>query len=202
MIDRDMSRHKRIVQSVHPDALEGLPSPTAQREYAWRSLYDESFNSIYRYVCCSGILPGDVEDVTQRVFLVAYRRIRESTKVENPKAWLRGIATRVISEHQRWRRVRRLKSWLLRSTVDASTQTPRTPEGAFASAEAQHLVRAVLARMRPKLREVLVLLDLDEHSPQEVALILRIPVNTVRSRKRLARQEFLRLWRKHGEAHG
>jgi RNA polymerase sigma-70 factor (ECF subfamily) len=171
----------------------------AEREQIWRTLYDESFDSIYRLVFSLGVPAEEIEDVVQRAFLVAYRRLQESeSEVSHPHAWLRGIAVRVVSEHRRWRRVRRVKSWLLRATLDASTsERSTTPEDDAHLAQARQLVHKVLARMSPKLRDVLVLLELEECPVQEVATILQIPANTVRSRKRLARQEFERLWRRH-----
>jgi DNA-directed RNA polymerase specialized sigma24 family protein len=48
--------------------------------------------------------------------------------------------------------------------------------------------------MSPKLREVLVLSELEELDLTEVAMILDIPKNTVRSRRKLARDQFARLW--------
>lgn len=212
-----VSSHKTVEVPMHTNththahtipALQSSLASAAEREQIWRTLYDESFDSIYRLVFSLGVSPEEIEDVVQRAFLIAYRRLQELSEsgVNHPRAWLRGIAVRVVSEHRRWRRVRRVKSWLLRATIDASTQERSiTPEDDARAAQARQLVHRVLARMSPKLRDVLVLLELEECPAQEVATILKIPANTVRSRKRLARQEFERLWRRHvgeGELHG
>jgi RNA polymerase sigma-70 factor (ECF subfamily) len=197
-----VSGHKSLeVHSV--PAIQGQPARVASsawaRECVWRSLYDESFDTIYRLAFSLGVPAGEIEDVVQRVFLVAYRRLRElQDEVHHPRAWLRGIAVRVVCEHRRWRRVRRVKRWLLQTTVDASAEErSTTPEELAHVAEARQMVHRVLNRMSPKLRDVLVLLEIEECPVQEVATILRIPGNTVRSRKRLARAEFERLWRRH-----
>jgi RNA polymerase sigma-70 factor (ECF subfamily) len=96
--------------------------------------------------------------------------------------------------------VRRLKSWLVQATFgEDANPPPMTPEGGVASQEEQGRVRSILAEMSPKLREVLVLTEMEECQPAEVAEVLGIPVNTVRSRKRLAKEEFQRLW---GERYG
>jgi RNA polymerase sigma-70 factor (ECF subfamily) len=196
-----VSGHKTLkVHSV--PAIQGHPTRVADssaRQQIWRSLYDDSFDAIYRLVFSLGVPAGEIEDVVQRVFFVAYRRLQElQDQVHHPRAWLRGIAVRVVCEHRRWRRVRQVKSWLLRATVDASAEErSTTPEDLAHVAEARRLVHDVLDRMSPKLRDVLVLLEIEECPVQEVAAILEIPKNTVRSRKRLAREEFERLWRRH-----
>jgi RNA polymerase sigma-70 factor, ECF subfamily len=164
----------------------------SDRERAWRELYAQYFDSIYRLVCRFGVPMTDVEDITQSVFVRAHKRVQEVAEVRDVGAWLRGIAVRAVAEHLRWRRVRRVKQWLVRAS--AETQAVRTPEAQAASAQAERLVGEVLAEMSGKLRSALVLLDIEECSLEEAAQILGIPLNTVRSRRRLAREQFERLW--------
>ncbi len=52
----------------------------------------------------------------------------------------------------------------------------------------------VLRTLSPKLRSVLVLADIEECSLAEVAEAVGAPINTVRSRRRLAREAFQREW--------
>ncbi len=180
------SLFKRL-RSVSRDECEG----------AWRTLYEQNFEAIYRLVCSLGIEPFEAEDVVQRVFLVAYRRILEMVDVENPPAWIRGIAVKVVAEYRRWRKVRRLKQWLLKSSEEAGAVRAASPERMIIVDETQACVHKILAKMNPKLSAALILHELEDHSLEEVAQILAVPVNTVRSRKRLARQEFERLWMKY-----
>jgi RNA polymerase sigma-70 factor (ECF subfamily) len=172
-----------------------LRSPErARRERAWRSLYEAQFDALYRFVCRFGIPLAEVEDVTQAVFVRAHRRLVEAEEVRDLRAWLRGIAVRVVAEHLRWRRVRRVKEWLLRSTADAASVPPPTPEREVSAHQAQALCAEILAGMSVKLRSVLVLLEIEQCTLEETATILGLPINTVRSRKRLAREQFQRAW--------
>jgi RNA polymerase sigma-70 factor (ECF subfamily) len=174
-----------------------------ERDDAWRTLYDEHFDRVYRLVVRFGVPPGDVEDVTQQAFFIAYRRLREMADVQCVPAWLRGIVVRVASENYRWRHVRRVKQWLVEATVDTAWSRPARPDRSAEVSETQARVGQVLAAMSPKLRAVLVLLDLEGLSIAEVARTLGIPDNTVRSRRRLARRAFERLWRaEHGDDRG
>jgi len=175
--------------------LTGLRSGSeAERRRAWTALYEGSFEAVYRLVVNLGVSPDDVEDVVQKVFQVTVRRVDEIQHEDQTQAWLRGIAVREVMHYRRWHAVRRAKRWLLERSVSESARQPATPEEQALANETRRQVRAVLARLRPKLRDVLVLLHETGGSVREVARLLGIPVNTVRSRKRLAREQFIRLW--------
>jgi len=166
-----------------------------ERERAWRRFYAAHFSAVYRMVCRAGAPSAEVEDLCQKVFLVVHRRLPEHEHVDNVRGWLRGIVLRVVADHRRWAKVRQVKHWLVRSTAGASA-VPRRPDLDREAREALDLYVAILDRMSSKLRDVLVMTELEELRPQEAAEVLGIPVNTVRSRQRLARQEFAR-WRAH-----
>lgn len=161
----------------------------------WEELYGAHFAYVYRLMFALNVEPAESEDLTQRVFLIAHEKLRQEDELEHPRAWLRAIALRVVADHRRWRGVRQVKRWLVKASHDAATPAPKTPEQDSAAAQAQQQVRAALAEMSPKLRDVLVLLEIEECSLQETAELLGIPANTVRSRKRLAREQFAGIWR-------
>jgi len=190
----DQGHPKKLVTIAASPTTEALRSAsTAERNAAWRALYHDQFDHVYRLACRFGVPAADVEDVTQRVFVVAHRRIAEIEEIHNVGAWLRAIVVRVVAEHRRWARVRRVKHWVLRTSADVESPRPTTPERDLVALQAQRVVAQVLAKMSPKLRDVLVLLELEELSLQEAAETLGIPSNTVRSRKRLAREQFQRI---------
>lgn len=82
----------------------------AGEEFAWRTLYDESFAGLYAYVLwrCAG-LRDRADDVTQETWLTAVRRMRSfDPSVGSFASWLRGIAANVLRNHFR-REVRRAR---------------------------------------------------------------------------------------------
>jgi RNA polymerase sigma-70 factor (ECF subfamily) len=166
-----------------------------ERRQVWLALFEEQFEATFRLVRNLGVDVCDVQDVVQRVYQVALKRIGEVPRVERPGAWLRGIAVREVLHYRRWHGVRRAKRWLLLASATGEENQPPTPEQDAEVAETRQRVQEVLERMSPKLRDVLVLLHGEELALQEVAGLLQIPVNTVRSRKRLANQQFQRLWK-------
>jgi RNA polymerase sigma factor (sigma-70 family) len=175
--------------------------PSSTKTWAWREIYECYFDGTYRFICRCGIPASEVEDLVQSVFLRAFQRLRgraEANTVQNMRAWLCGIALRIVSEHRRWGRVRHIKQWLLCDVMGFGGKGPATPEELSDAHETQRMVGEILQRMSPKLREVLILRDIDDRDLDEVALMLGIPQNTVRSRIRLAREKFEEIWNDKG----
>jgi RNA polymerase sigma-70 factor (ECF subfamily) len=184
---------------VSPD----VPSPavaavTGDRDDVWGTLYERHFDDVYRLVRRGGVAVAEADDVTQRVFLRVHALLEHTHEVVYPLAWLRAITLRVVSEHHRFWRLRQLKRWLVERAV-AGSPRDATPDESLSASQDQQRVAAVLAQMSPKLRDVLVLCDLEEIDASEAATILGIPKNTVRSRRLLARDQFARMWsRRYG----
>jgi RNA polymerase sigma-70 factor (ECF subfamily) len=173
---------------------EPLSQPQAATRLSWRALYEDHFDAVYRLVCRFGIY-SDAEDVVQEVFIRAHKKIEDGEEVLNPRGWLRGIAVRVLAEQRRWRAIRSVKKWFVQTIFELEQPESPTPEQTATHSETQREVAAVLRQMSPKLRDALVLTDIDECSTEEAAALLGIPENTVRSRRRLAREQFGRLWK-------
>jgi RNA polymerase sigma-70 factor (ECF subfamily) len=170
-----------------------------ERDQAWRELYDDEFERVYRLACRFGVPGAEVEDVAQQVFLVAYRRLGEVEAVQSVRAWLRGITVKVVADHHKWRRVRRIKQWLVQAVYDDAAADIATPAIEVEQAQAMEEIGDVLRRLSPKLRSVLVLCDIEGCSLSEVADAVGAPVNTVRSRRRLAREAFQSEWKRRQE---
>ena len=189
-----------------PTAMVSAPSPAArstpdaiggERDVVWAALYDRHFDDVFRLVRRAGVSVAEAEDVAQKVFLRVHDLLAHTPEVLHPLAWLRAITVRVVSEHHRFWRLRRMKQWVVEGA--ALLARAATPDEHYATHQAQDQVAEVLRRMSPKLRDVLVLTELEDLAPSEVAAILGIPVNTVRSRCHLARAQFGTLWeRRHG----
>ncbi len=171
-----------------------VPVAEERDEAAFCRLYEEYFDEVHGLVCRFGVGPGDALDLTQQVFGVALRHQRDISELSVPRSWLRAIVVRVVHEHYRFLRVRRLKAWLVEHSWAGRAVDERTPEASTLEDETRTRVRSVLERMSTKLRNTLVLVELEELDPQEVAKLLAISHNTLRSRRRLARAEFARLW--------
>ena len=79
------------------------------------------------------------------------------------------------------------------SLSDRLEDTRPSPDDRLASKETQKMVRAALARISPDLREAVILRDLQDMDYKEIAVVLRVPEGTVKSRINRGRMELARL---------
>ncbi len=162
------------------------PSSVAQDELDWNEFYPRQFDRIYRLILRSGVPTLDAEDLVQQTFLVAHRRMNQGIEIENPGAWVRAVALKVVADYYRWRKVRRLKTWLLPYLPGVVPERSDDPEAEASNSQLQEQITTALAQLSPKLRDAFVLLEVEQLSLDEAALILNAPSNTLRSRRRLA----------------
>jgi RNA polymerase sigma-70 factor (ECF subfamily) len=162
-------------------ALEASASPAALDAIA--SAYDEHAPVIFRVLRRFGVPDTALDDAVQDVFLVACRRYAEFEGRSSTRTWLYGIARRVARDHRRSR-----QRGLRETSEIEKLRTTRDPASITESAEAARLLDCALEGMSETLREVYVLLELEELSAPEIARLIDVPLNTVYSRVRLARQ--------------
>lgn len=153
---------------------------------AFRLLYEREFEYVLRTLRRLGIRQADLEDLVHDVFVVVHRRLGDYDASRPIRPWLFGISYRVASDHRRRAHVQR------EIGVDApETACPAPgPEALAQAAEARDLVLAALSDLDLPFRAALVLHDLDGCTAPEIARVLEVPLNTVYSRVRLAREKF------------
>jgi len=141
---------------------------------------------VYGVIC--GILrsPSEAADVTQEVFLKAFRGIRGFRQGSSLKTWLYRIAVRESLNHKRWFwRHLRFQSSIEDEQQDGSLmfEDPgASPFEELASREIQQAVRQALGEIQPVFRAAVILRDLEGLSYEEVAEVLDVSVGTVKSR--------------------
>ena len=140
------------------------------------------------YAVISGILrnPSDAADVTQEVFLKAFRGIRAFRQGSSLKTWLYRIAVRESLNYKRWFwRHLRFQSSIEQEQVDGSAdfEDPGiSPFDELASREIQETVQRALGEVPAAFRAAVILRDLEGLSYEEVAEVLDVTVGTVKSR--------------------
>lgn len=144
--------------------------------------------SVYNLVY--GVLSdsADAADVTQDVFLRAFRGIRGFRQGSSLKTWLYRISVRQALNYRRWcwRHHRQQVS------IDAEQEgkgpalqladSEPTPFDQFAAREVQAVVRQALAEVPPLFRSAVILRDLEGLAYEEIAEVLDVSIGTVKSR--------------------
>ena len=134
-----------------------------------------------------GSKSDEIDDVVQDVFLVVQRRHADLKEGQHARSWIYSITRRVVSTHRRQRRENDSRG---APDVDSLRSTEQSP---LAAAERQSEVRilsALLDGLDERKREVFVLSEILEMSGREIADTIGVPMNTVYSRLRAAREDF------------
>jgi RNA polymerase sigma-70 factor (ECF subfamily) len=134
--------------------------------------------------------PTDAWDATSEVFLVAGRRLGDVPLGDETRAWLLGVAYRVMA-NQRRSALRRRR--LAERAANAEGDTECWPDEQLIRREKESEVVVALSRLRPPDREILQLSLWEELPPAEIAVILGISRSAVdqrysRAKRRLAQE--------------
>lgn len=173
-----------------PLALNPVEVPEAGADAEVRptfeALYAAHFDFAWRLARRLGVGPSQLDDVLQDAFLVVYRRLDRLDPAASARAWVASIVVNVIRDHRRAFR-RRGDSVELPEGLAAGVGDPHD---AMERTEAVAMLDRVLQRMSDDRREVFVLSECEQLTAPQIAAALEIPVNTVYSRCRLAREDF------------
>jgi len=158
----------------------------SEAAFDWLVTYYHSgvYNLVYGILSDS----ADAADVTQEVFLHAFRGIRGFRRGSSLKTWLYRISVRQALNHRRWcwRHHRQQVSIDAEDESTGATLDLRdaeaTPFERCASQEMQAHVRQALAAVPAAFRGAVILRDLEGLSYEEVAEVLELSVGTVKSR--------------------
>lgn len=127
----------------------------------------------------------DVEDMAHEVFVAVLKQLDTYDPTRPIKPWLFGFAFRIASQYKRKaRRTEALEE--PEKVVDAGQR----PDARYETARKRRMVQTALDEIELDRRAVFVLHDIDECTGEEIARTLEIPLGTVYTRLRLAREDF------------
>ncbi|MEM9861773.1 MAG: RNA polymerase sigma factor [Myxococcota bacterium] len=154
-------------------------------------MFEDHAAYVYHSLRRLGVRPSDLEDLTQEVFLQVYRKFDSYDPTRPTKPWLFAFAARVAANH---RRLSKHEHEVV--TDDAPVIVlKQTPEDRAEYADVRNKIATTLDGLSDEVRQAFVLHDVDGLAGPEIADALAIPVNTVYSRVRLAREALARALR-------
>jgi len=127
--------------------------------------------------------PGDVEDVTQDVFLAAFVGLKKFRRDCSLKTWLFTIT---INKCRSYRHKRKLRLQRAPQTKDRTSLPP--DDRKMTDTETFEQVRRAVAALPARYREAVVLRYLQELPTEEISRILGISINTLQVRLSRARE--------------
>ncbi len=142
------------------------------------------------WVTAQGCDPAGAENVVQDVMITAWTRARLfDARKASARTWIYTLArNRMIDQH-------RAGSRRARAHDELALMTPDDPPPGDDPERGLNLDRlsALLERIPPEQRRILLLVYVEGRSHREVAELLDLPVGTVKSRTRLAFQRLRKL---------
>jgi RNA polymerase sigma-70 factor, ECF subfamily len=159
-------------------------------------LYRSWYGRVVRWLGSLGAPKADIEDLAQDVFLVVRRRLPDFDG-RNEAGWLYRIASGQVRQHRR--------RFVFRSLVPSREpieleEIPHDRPSVLADMETkqkQELLDRILSQMSEKRRVVFLLFEMQGYSGSEIAGLLDVPVNTIKTRLFHARKDFVRLLAEH-----
>ncbi len=136
----------------------------------------------------------DAEDAAQDALVLAWRKIAAFRGDSTFRTWLLTIVWRKALDKRRqrqgwWSRLRPAAATAeeIERPIEAMAATGPDPERAVVSQDLARHVRRAIAGLSPRLRDTLLLAAGGEHSYDEIAALLGVPVGTVKWRVAQAR---------------
>ncbi len=142
------------------------------------------YRFIWRLLRRFGVPQAHAEDAAQQVFLVVAERLSDITPGRE-RAFAFGTAMRVAQTVRR-----KLGREIPHDTLDEHPTAETAPDALVEQKRARERLDAVLQAMPLEFRTVFILYELESLSSPEIALLIEVPLGTVASRLRRARELF------------
>jgi len=164
-------------------------------EAAFAAIYDRYQKPIYSLVYRLMGNPDDAFDITQDVFVKAYKGLSKTSDDLNISAWLHRIAHNACMDVLRRRKIVRWLPWDPAEHVNITPASPSDePEHSLVGKEQSEQVQAVLNQMSEKYRSCLVLREYQEMSCEEIGVVMKLSRAAVKSLLFRAREQFREIY--------
>jgi RNA polymerase sigma-70 factor (ECF subfamily) len=152
----------------------------------FRQLVDDHQARLYRFVVKKIGYGSDAEDLTQQAFVEAANAIGSFRGASELSTWLYGIAMNLVRNHLT--RAPHRRYTFEDDDILAGTASDRPdPSEQLAHSQTIRALAQEINDLPAEMRDVLLLVALDELSYEDAAVMLSIPIGTVRSRVSRAR---------------
>ncbi|HEX3985036.1 MAG TPA: RNA polymerase sigma factor [Acidobacteriaceae bacterium] len=171
--------------------------------FAWTELVKAHHRRVYGLCYRFTGSANDAEDLTQEVFLKVYGNLTAFDLNRGSfQTWITTMTRNLLVDHFRRSRAQRVTDSMDAGWEGDSDDIPLmqrladsgpTQHDKAVQKEIEKMVQEALTRISPELREAVILRDLQDLDYKEIALVLRIPEGTVKSRISRGRAELARI---------
>ncbi len=170
---------------------------------AFEEIYKVSSGYVYTVAFRVTNNREDAEEVTQDVFIKIYRNLKKFQFRSSFKTWAYRITVNMAINLINRRKRKKGKTVSYDEDIDHKTSMERSEEriAEDTKKDNEELVENMLKILPPKLRTCIVLKDIEGLRYKEISEILKININTVRSRLKRARERLISRYGKGGSYH-
>lgn len=157
---------------------------------AFEEIYRKTSAFVYNVASRITNNSADADEVTQDVFMKVYRKLGEFNFLSSFKTWVYRITVNTAINYKKAVE----KHVTRRSDYDSTLRGVSTKEEARSNIDKQDKkkqVSVLLDILNPDQRACIVLREIQELNYKEIADILRVNINTVRTRLKRARQRLV-----------
>lgn len=136
----------------------------------------------------------DAHDAAQEVFIRVYKNISGFKENSSLSTWIYRITSNVCNDILR-KRMKHSNTISIHTSNDDDEEydlhirdTAPTPDEYAEHNETQRIVRQAISELSPEYKEVITLCDVEDMSYDDISMILKCPVGTVKSRLNRARK--------------
>jgi RNA polymerase sigma-70 factor, ECF subfamily len=154
----------------------------------FEQLYEAHFDFVWTTLQRFGVPAADLPDVVQDVFLTVHRLLSAFEHRSRVTTWLFAICLNAARD-------RRRRAHLRYEVIDSSVESAEVfsePGAELERRDDLRLFESGLSAMNLDQRAVFLLFEVESQRGEDIAELLGIPLGTVYSRLRLARQAFRR----------
>ena len=184
------------IQSTDAQSDEDLiKAIAAGNKSAMHTLYGRHHLRVYHFIVRLGCDADRAEDLVAEVFLTVWRQAGSFENRSQVSTWILSIA--------RFKALtalgRRRETQLDEASTEMVADDSDTPEQMLLHTDRTAQLRKCIAQLSSDHREVIDLVYYHDKSVEEVAKILHLPKNTVKTRMYYARRHLARLLTFHGD---
>ncbi|MGE8658767.1 MAG: RNA polymerase sigma factor [Achromobacter sp.] len=158
----------------------------AGEEYLLRDLVREHSTRLQRFIIKHIGNTTEAEDLAQQAFVEAARSYRSFRGESQLSSWLYGIALNLVRNYLS-RAPERRHDFVSDSVLAEHAASDLSPERVLEQNQTLTLLQESLDELPENMRDILLMVGIDEISYEDAAALLTVPVGTVRSRLSRAR---------------
>jgi len=170
---------------------------------AWEEIVQRYHRRIYNICYRFAGTSDDAQDLTQEVFIKMFRTLNTYDVSKGAfMTWVTTITRNLLVDHFRKTKQDRITDSLDTPPSEHEDAQPigeqiadgsRPPDAQVQGREMRETVHRALQKLSPELREAVILRDLQDMDYREIAVALKVPEGTVKSRINRGRAELARL---------